>query len=803
MKYLFKSICSLAAALLCFGAAAQSWSALQKTSSPADLVDGMFPGVSVSSLDGNPNGSASVIIRGVNTLRGDSQPLWIVDGVILNNSLNQNLDAFYLYPEKSYTSPLNSMGFLDPYQIESIEVLKDVSATALYGSLGANGVIIITTKKSGEAAINFDWNSNVGVNFATTGRKSFVPAATHNHHFRLHGTSGNAQYSISAFLNDDDGVVKGTGNMSGGLSASLESTGNKLVTIGMNTNLFLGDYDSASGANYFGESSTMIAARKDNGEMPGWLSGYDDDALDFRTVNSLWLNFNLHKYLKWKTTLGIDFEDNSRSIFYGDSTPFGAQMNRAAAMVQSSMLRYNLSSVFQYQQYFNTKHRLSATLGGGLTSTLNRFNTLVGTDYFTEELRGKGISLAASERPIHRFEHTHSQYNLALTLGYDYNEVTGIDASLRIDTTPRYDDWKPSLFYGVTAYGNFKKLLMPEVKAVSEFRLEAGYGRAGNEQYIPYRLLGNYTAGGYPVAEEGTEEYYEGMSFLRSSEVHAGISMAFLDSRLKAGVTYFYKTTDDRLDTYCFGKLQGKLWNRCPRIDLTSFGSRIGNAGVETYISGDVIRTQKVCWNINANFTYSRNAILALDPNDVYGKQVGSGLYCNMNAAGYPVGSLIGVTVDKDGNYIDVTGDGQISEEDKQFIGNPFPKFYGSLGSTLTAGRWSAELLLTGAAGYNVMNLNSLLEGTAPYVVSQKCIEDGSHLTLKRVGVAYSFNMDKVKAIRELRLSLSGFNLLTLSSYKAWNPAVSCFGMSTLAAGVDYGSFPVCRSVVIGMGIKF
>lgn len=128
---------------------------------PAELLKGEVSGVRISSIDGNSNGELNVNVRGLNTLRGDSQPLWIVDGAVIGNSVNQNLNAFFLsggynsagialpdYSERSYISPLGNFGWLNPYEIESIEIVKDMSAASRYGITGANGVIIVRTRKA-------------------------------------------------------------------------------------------------------------------------------------------------------------------------------------------------------------------------------------------------------------------------------------------------------------------------------------------------------------------------------------------------------------------------------------------------------------------------------------------------------------------------------------------------------------------------------------------------------------------------------------------------------------------------------
>ena len=89
-----------------------------------ELLRGQISSVRVSSIDGNPVGALNINIRGLNSLRTDNLPLFVIDGAILNTGLNQNLDAFWQYGEQSYTSALDPMAFLSPSEIESIEVLK-------------------------------------------------------------------------------------------------------------------------------------------------------------------------------------------------------------------------------------------------------------------------------------------------------------------------------------------------------------------------------------------------------------------------------------------------------------------------------------------------------------------------------------------------------------------------------------------------------------------------------------------------------------------------------------------------------
>ena len=170
-----------------------------QATTPAALLKGRVPGVLVTATDGSPAAAVNTYIRGLNALGDDSQPLWIVDGVILNRSQNLNLAPFWGDAGRVYVSAFNDLAFLNPYDIESIQVIKDAAATALYGPLGANGVIVVTTWKAKEKALDVRWNSNVSL--ATAGGIDGTRSAIgHNQSVRVSTNRNQASYFLSGFF---------------------------------------------------------------------------------------------------------------------------------------------------------------------------------------------------------------------------------------------------------------------------------------------------------------------------------------------------------------------------------------------------------------------------------------------------------------------------------------------------------------------------------------------------------------------------------------------------------------------------
>ena len=169
-------------------------------SSVAELLEGKNSGVRVQSSDGSINGQRLVHIRGLNSVRSDSQPLWIVDGTIVNQGLNTNLNAFYQagetttagdilpdYNGRSHTPALDGMEWLNLHDIESIEVLKDISATAIYGSKGANGVIIIKTRRGSRDSASIRVNASAGINSSYQQGEAFRTGFMQNYNASVSG----------------------------------------------------------------------------------------------------------------------------------------------------------------------------------------------------------------------------------------------------------------------------------------------------------------------------------------------------------------------------------------------------------------------------------------------------------------------------------------------------------------------------------------------------------------------------------------------------------------------------------------
>lgn len=770
-----------------------------------ELLRGQVSGVRVSSVDGNPMGGLNINIRGINSLRSDNQPLLIVDGAMLSTDLNQNIDAFWQYGEQSYTTQLNPYAFLDACEIESIEVLKDISATAIYGAKGANGVIIINTKKSGTKDSNLNWTSNAGLSLPeATGHLGF----NHNHHLSFRGAKGQTSYNISANLRHTEGVIDRNGSTYGSLKANFDTKTNQFIWFGFNAILSAGNSSSPSGVVYLGRPSMTLALR-DASLSPGtsfdaWKAEYDDDTKDYRAVSSAFVRVNITPSLYVKASLGFDFQQNQRTVWYGRGTEFGQpssdnEYGGRASNLFSQLFSYNSDVLLCFDRFIGTDHRIVATADFEMTGTKNKFNTMNGYNFVLDELRGKGLSTGAYEIRHHKYNFDHSHMGASATASYKYKDIAGVKASFRWDNTPEYNGLESHIYPAAEGF----------VKFLDNYKVKAGWGRSGLEKFVPYDLFGNYLASEWEKPLAGTTIFHEGVDRLMTEEWHAGIEASFFGGRLNAGFTWFDRSTDDTFLMYKLGYQIGStdVWNWGGCEEMFRRNNTVRNRGFEIDLNSTIISTADWKWKVAANVAVNENRVTDIDIVDFHGKKVGSGIYANCNVTGSQVSALFGYTTDETGAFKDVTGDGLVNEYDKSILGNTIPLVYGGLQSSLSFKNFTFELDIDGAAGHSIANLQNIvkdgLKDTAGnFSVCDKNIEKADFLRIGRIGLAYKVPT-KAKWLSDLTLRLSADNVAYLTGYSGYCPDVNCFGNGAISNGIDYGSYPICRTIMLGVSAKF
>ena len=524
-----------------------------------DYLPGEQAGVWVSAGDGGWNSSRTILLRGTNSLHSASGPLWIVDGV----------------ETREYLS------FLPSGKPSGIEVLKNISATALYGSKGANGVIIVTTEKTSEKDMGVTASSHAGVSIPVLTASGLEPAFLHNHTAALSGYSGHTYYSIGASYRRYNAVAGG-GQQIGSGDFLLDSKAGSALRFGMHLLASVGELDDSPGSARVGEPSMMSILRTPD-RFPGldplvWRNDHDDLTAFKRAMVSAHLNVQMLPSLEWMNNISGDLLSNNRRVWFGLDTPLGEENNGFASHTVSRLFHGNARSQFSFSHYYGS-HRLELIAGAEFWADMQRFNRMEGTDFFSHELRADGLNLARSSPLIHIEGWTLNSSGLFAVMDYKWREKAGLNAGIRSDGG-KFFPW-------AGAFADIRQLLPARrLSALSSMRMDAGWGIAGFE-------------------------------WIRSKEGNVSLASGLFKERLHISVTLYNKRTEDKLN-------------------------RIQNKGVEFCIDAGIVSGENLNWKVEVIGAFNKNRLLEVDGGDCLGADIGHGLRPNANQVGQSAFAFLG-----------------------------------------------------------------------------------------------------------------------------------------------------------------
>ncbi len=721
---------------------------------PEALISGKVSGVYVSQTQGGLVSLLNTHIRGLNSVSGSSNPVWIVDGVVLESNECQMPSVFWqpVYAEYSFDGRFSSIQDMNISDIESIQVLKNTSATAVYGDRGANGVILVTTKRAQPQGNKFEFRSNVGVNTPGVDNEYLKTGFIHNHSLAFNHSDGKNDFRLSAFFRDFNGTAPGEDMMTGGLRANFNANANKYVKFGMRFNVTAGKQQETSlGAN-FGVPTATLAFRGIEGldgikaDPEGWIAGFEDGCDFVRTSDNFNLTISPFKGFDWITTGSADIQSRRRAIWYDDTTTMGEKFSRAAALSSSSMFLGILNSRLKYGLNFAGGNNIEIDAGAEYSFRQSNDNVMNGSNIFTPAIKARGFVFRESfdESAVYRMKY--SQHAFFADFSYDWNKAAGFRVSVRADQNDRFDE-EMIIYPSAEVFWDIRKSIFPESHAVSQFEVDLGYGKAGNSVYSPYRMAYMFADGGYPEVAREAEVYYQGWRRLLTDEYNAGVKFGFFDQIIRLGVSVFSRNTADNYTMFLTAKEREDihLWILSDWTTAFEHSYALENKGLELDLSADIVRSSKFNWQMNFVSTFGKTLV---DGEEAFG----------------------------------------------------VPSYYGGLGTTMRFGDLSLDIQTENASGFQLYNMNQMLADKSDDI--DKYAEDADYFRLSRVSLRYDIPI-KSKSIRNLFVNLSGTNLATVSSYSGWNPNVSTYGETNLLMGMDYGTMALPRSFMIGAGINF
>ena len=718
--------------------------------SPEQLLQGKVSGVNVTSATGEPGGRQSITIRGPGGVRTGSTPLFVLDGLALDNS-----------GTGGNTNPLT---FLNPQDIESIDVLKDASATAIYGSRGANGVILITTKKGKSGFSGMTYSGGLGISslanpidlFTADEYRQEVPkvggvledlkantdwqkeisrtSITRNHNLSLSGGANKLTYYGSFGLQQQEGILKGNDlNLySGRLNISQKFLDDRLqIDVNLNATSTLnerppigGMIGSALSANptypaY--DVATGLPYRYASGTNPLITLGLEKDITTVnRVIGSITPSLTLAKGLVYKLNFGIDNATSTRDL---QSLASAVPQQDGRLETITTLNRNRLIENYITYTFNNDVHGLTALAGHsyqkiflqGRNSSVNKFPISPIEPIYNPGL-GQELTLA-NNRPggyalINELQSFFGRVN------YQFKDKYLLTATVRADGSSKFgENNKYGIFPSVSAGWRIIEEGFMKGGIFSDLKLRAGWGQTGNQE-IPSKItqpLFTSTVSGttsYPLAETGA--FPAGTTFTRlatpdiqwevSNQIDIGLDFALFNGALSGNIDYFNKVSNNiLLEVIPADPVQpaSSIWTNVENMEIT-------NQGVELELNFRKRFASGFKFEVGGNITFIDN-IVENSPYTVIpsGAAQGSGL-TSATINGYVNGQPIGTFFLREftgfddkglSTYRDTDGDGVVSDKDRISAGSALPTRMYNFNTVFTFKGFDLRANFNGVAG--------------------------------------------------------------------------------------------------------
>jgi TonB-dependent starch-binding outer membrane protein SusC len=663
------------------------------------LLQGKVAGVRVIPASGEPGAGVNVMIRGVGSVRSGSTPLFVVDGVPLSNDAVSPTGANVGMGASSAKNPLN---FLNPSDIESMTVLKDASAAAIYGARGSNGVIIITTKKGAKGKASFSYDSYVG--FSEVAHKYDVlsadeyrsaitdpafdhggntdwqdviyrTAVTKNNSLSFSKATETGNYFVSLAQMDQEGIVNKSNfkRTSGRINAAESFLDDKRLKVKVNLTASESKDDGVPTSDDGGSDGQLIIHTlmanptrpvfDENGEYTNFnmnahynpaylLDIYSDQTRTLRVLGNLDASLRILDGLEYKLNIGVD-----RSIAERNTTIYPNLTDRYpnGRYVQGNMESKN-SLVEHYLTYdlLAGKHKLDAMAG----FSYQKFETS-GTSFIIDRIASQDSGINPANNPafsgvqagVSGFAQVNELQSYFGRVNYAFNEKYLLTASLRADGSTRFGENNKYGYFPSFALGwnVSNEGFLKESTTVNNLKLRASWGQTGNQE-----VQNKITQASYALAAADGYYLYDDLGLVNGVSVgrtpnpdlkwevvtqfNAGVDFSLWNDKLYGTVEYFNKTTTDVILNIPAPVLS-------PTTSIwTNIDGSIVNSGIEVTLGSKIIDNEDFTWSVDVNASTLNNEVKDLPVSEIYSGTISgpgqSGVMANIYKNGYAAGSF-------------------------------------------------------------------------------------------------------------------------------------------------------------------
>lgn len=836
-----------------------------------NILQGRTPGVEVTATSGMPGASMKVRVRGTTSINKSSDPLYVIDGIISSSGLDG----------------------INPSDIQSMEILKDASSTAIYGSRGSNGVILITTKQGSEGKAQVTFDASVGLStvrkqydllnayeYATAlndirgsstisaedleayknGTKGINwtdlltrTGITQDYRLAISGGNEKVKYLISGNVLDQEAITIMSDYKRYGIRANIDSEVKPWLTISAKLNASSLHKHNEGGANWLhvtNFSPTMELKDPETGvyntdpynmigSSPyGEMIVNNSDSYSYNLNANLTLLFKIMNGLTLSVQGGYDY-DNSPSYSFRSKLDSPGAINSASNTNALHNYWQNTNNLTWQKQFGD--HSFTAMGVWEISRSWDSQLKGTGSNLNNESVGYWNLGNAA----IRDASNSYTEFSLAsgiVRANYDYKKRYFITAALRADGSSKFQgDNKWGYFpSAAVAWDIAQESFMSNQHVLDQLKLRASFGVTGNQDIAAYSTLGMLSGASYGWGTSTSSTGYWGYQFAtpgitweKTYQYDLGLDMSI--GGFNITVDWFKKQTKDLLFQKQVPKYNGggTYWVN---------QGKLNNTGVELSLTTFPVKGA-VTWETSLNASYVKNEVADLAGDDfvLTANYSDLGGPLQIMKPGYPMGSFYVYQwkgFDDKGANLYQKADGSLTtnptSDDLVVKGQASPKWTVGWNNTVTWKNWTLNVFFNAATGYDRLNISRFMAASMTgvsrfvtlrdayfkgwdhvankadalypsltntdnksYANSDFWLEDASFIKLKNISLSYRIPR-RVLKFASVQLSVSAQDLFTITRYKGMDPEVY-----TSYDGLDYGAYPIPRTITFGAKFRF
>ena len=849
------------------------------TREATDLLQGRVAGLNITSGSGDVSSAPQIRLRGTSTLQNDQGPMIVIDGIpggdmstvapsdIESISVLKDASSAAIYGSRSAggvilittkrgsgtKTQVNYDGYIAISNLANKPDLLTADEWRAYAK--ANGYDAVKNEDTGvveNVMAQYDqWGADTDW-FDVISRTGI----SQNHSLSLSGGSSKSNYRASVNYQKGEGVIRDNSQERFNFRFQFQQRAiNDRLRIGLTGAGTMMNYSPTYGYNFV-LAYNMLPVYPVYNNDGSWYEnlGYDQgnplhnieantrENKGVRFYGSGDLQFTIVDGLNIKAMLYKSRNQNEYSQYYDSTTDAGRDDGGYAYKSSNTRDKELMEWTLDFDKTFNDVHKVNALLGYSWEENTYTSMAAGNRSFTTDKLGANNIGAGEDLRPgdVSSAKNEFRLISMFARANYSFGEKYMVTATIRRDGSSKFGanhkwGWFPS---ASAAWGISQEAFMEDVDWVSDLKLRAGWGVTGNQDGLsPYKTLELYGA---------TSKYYDNGKWLtgykinqnanpdlkweETSMLNIGLDFQLFKGRLGGTIEWYSKQTKDMLYTYTVPS---------PPYLYRSMMANVGdmsNKGIEVLLNFDAIKTKDFSWNTTLNLAHNKNEITRLSNDQFSTTRVytgdawirgSSGGTTHVVEEGYPVGQFYGWKCEgiKDGKYIltDMNNDGQISEDDRTYIGSAQPDLTFGWNNSFRFKNIDFSFFFRGSIGQDVMNHVRMAYAQPGYLIGGNAlddpltyelkevpkycsyyIEDASFVRLDNVTLGYTFNTKSIDWLQKARVYVTGQNLFVITGYKGLDPETNVGRNDGLAPGVEDREFyPKARTFTLGVNLTF